>query len=947
MIKKILIGLGILIVLTLAFAIAAPFLFKGKIVAAINDAANDNVNAEVQLGDYDLTLFSSFPNLTVAIENVTVKGIDQFQGIKLADIKELAVTVDIMSLIKGGKMEIVSVGLSNPEIHVIVLEDGMANWDIAKAGEETTEEEEALSAEEESEFSMTLQEYYIRNAHVVYDDREGGMYAELVDFTHEGRGDFTLDVFDVRTRTTAEAITYQMDGIAFLNQVNTEIDFDINVDLPNEKYTFGENTIRLNQLQLGFEGFVALVGEAIDMDVAFHTLKTEFSSVLSLVPAVYARDFADIETKGKLALDGMAKGRYEGDNLPGFDVKLIVENGYFHYPDLPKAAENIQVNVEVANPGGDADLTTVDINTFHVDLAKQPVDMVMHIKTPVSDAFVDGGIKAKLVLDELKDVIPMEEGESYSGEIKANIGLRGNVSALENEQYDQFEATGRLQAKKLRYQDPTTPYDMLINSMDMEFAPQFVELADFDAQIGKSDMRATGRIDNLLAYWFNDDVLKGSFDLNSNLMDLNEFIEEEEATAEGESGASGEGEGTEEESSEGVAEVPGNLDFVLTTNIGKMLYDNIEMTAVKGGVIIRDQRATLQNLSMDMLKGNLVMNGGYDTKVFNQPKVDFDLDITRFDVQEPYTTFNTVQKLAPIAESAKGAFSTTLGISGTMDENMEMVMNTVNGNGRLKTHEVRVEGAGVLSKVGDVLKNDDFKKLELDNTNISFKIVNGEVEVDPFDFDLANGKGTMKGVSRLDQTIDYNMQLKLPLSAMGGAANIALGSLISAANSKGANLSAGEMIDAEVLITGTMSDPKIRPVWPGGTGEGSLTDDLKNQAKQKVEEVKTQAIDEGRKKAKEEADKILAEGRKRSQQVKDEARKQADAVRKEGDKQADDLIKQAGNNPLKKKAAKVAADKVRKEADKKANKLVSEADKKADGIMQEAQRKADERLKQP
>lgn len=943
MIKKILIGLGILILLVLGLAILAPSLFKDQIVAAINEEANNNVNAKVKLGGFDLTLFSSFPDLTVSIEDVSVTGINEFEGIKLADIKELAVTVDIMSLINGDQMEIVSLGLTQPEFHVIVLEDGKANWDIAKASDEEVVEEETPAAEEEGEFKMALHEYYIRNAHVVYDDREGNMYAELVDFTHEGQGDFTLDVFDLKTRTTAEAITYQMDGVAFLNKVNTDITFDINLDMPNEKYTFGKNNVRLNQLELGFEGFVAFVGEAMDMDLQFHALKTDFSNILSMVPAVYARDFDGIETKGKLALDGSAKGRMEGDNLPGFNLKLLVEDGYFHYPDLPKAAENIQVDIAVANPGGDADLTTVDINTFHVELAAQPVDIAMHIKTPVSDAFVDGSIKANLILDQLKDVIPMEEGESYSGEIDANIGLKGNVSALENEQYDKFEANGRVLATKLNYKDPTTPYDMLINKMDLEFSPQFVELADFDAQIGKSDMKMKGRIDNLLAYYFNDDVLKGSFSLNSQMMDLNEFMEEEEEGAEGESG---EGEAAEgEEASEGVAEVPGNLDFVLNTNIAKLLYDNIEMTSVNGGVIIRDKKATLQDLSMDMLKGNLVMNGGYDTKVFNQPAIDFDLNITRFDVQETYKTFNTVQELAPVAENAKGAFSTKLGITGTMDQNMDMVMNTVNGKGNLKTHMVVVEGAGVLSKVGDVLKNDQFKKLKLDDTNISFKIENGEVAVDPFDFDLAGGKGTMAGVSRLDQTMDYNMKVKLPLSSVGGAANKALSGLMAAANSKGANLSAGENIDMEVLITGPMADPKIKPVWPGGASGASPKDVLKDQAKKAIDDGKQQAEDAARKKAQAESDKILADAKKRAQQVKDEARKQADVVRKEGDKRAAEIKKEAGNNPLKKQAAKIAADKVKKEADKKAKLLVKEADARADKIVQEGQKQSDARLK--
>ena len=39
--------------------------------------------------------------------------------------------------------------------------------------------------------------------------------------------------------------------------------------------------------------------------------------------------------------------------------------------------------------------------------------------------------------------------------------------------------------------------------MKLNFTNQFVELAAFDALMGKSDIKANGKIDNLLQYVFN------------------------------------------------------------------------------------------------------------------------------------------------------------------------------------------------------------------------------------------------------------------------------------------------------------------------------------------------------------------------------------------------------------------------------------------------------------
>ena len=71
------------------------------------------------------------------------------------------------------------------------------------------------------------------------------------------------------------------------------------------------------------------------------------------------------------------------------------------------------------------------------------------------------------------------------------------------------------------------------------------------------------------------------------------------------------------------------------------------------------------------------------------------------------------------------------------------------------------------------------------------------------------------------------------------------------------------------------------------------------------------------------------------------AKKAADVVRTEADKQAAQLMTEAGNNPIKKKAAEIAGKKLKDEAGKKATKIEQEGNEKADGIMKKAQEQAD------
>ena len=47
----------------------------------------------------------------------------------------------------------------------------------------------------------------------------------------------------------------------------------------------------------------------------------------------------------------------------------------FRYPALPAGVDQININANVQNPGGNIDLTTVDINPFSFRLAGNPFSL--------------------------------------------------------------------------------------------------------------------------------------------------------------------------------------------------------------------------------------------------------------------------------------------------------------------------------------------------------------------------------------------------------------------------------------------------------------------------------------------------------------------------------------------------------------------------------------------
>jgi len=923
--KKILKISGISILLLLIILISLPFLFKGKIIEIAKEETNKNLNAKVNWGEFDLSIIKTFPNFMFSIDNVKVDGIDEFEGISLANIGKLDLVVDLMSVISGDQIKIKRIAILNPEIHVVVLENGKANWDIAKPSEDTTTVEEADTAA--TAFSLALKEFKISNANIIYDDREGKMYANIKNFNFDLAGDFTAETTAIESKMTIDTLDYVMEGISYLKKAKIEILSNLDADLTNSKYTFKENNFKLNELELGLNGWFAMPDSTMDMDLTFDAKKTEFKNILSLVPAVYMTDFANVKTSGKLALNGFAKGKYTYTSLPAFALDLIIENANFKYPDLPKSVDNIQIDLHIKNPGGSEDLTVIDLKKFHMEMAKNPFDITLLLKTPISDPDIDATFKGKIDLASIKDIIPAEEGEEMNGIITSDVAVKGRMSSLENEKYEEFKAEGQLAINQMLYKSKDLGYDVALNEMLLLFNPKAVELTKFDSKVGNADIKANGKFENIIEYALSDSVtLAGAFHISSNYMNLNEFMSDDTATT------SSSGEAVEEEPLE-VFEIPKNIDFVLTSNFNKLIYDNITMENVTGKITMRNQKVDMENLSMNLMGGSMRMNGSYETSNPKKPGIDFGLDIKDFDVQQTGETFNTVEKMAPVVKSAHGKFSTKLTVVGFLDDKMEPIMESLNGNGEMLTNNIVIKDYKPLVKVADAIKKEELKNFKMDNTKITYQFKDGRVHVDPYEVKFGKSLATITGSNGFDQTIDYDMNFAIPRSEFGSDANAAISGLLGKASQQGLNLDLGETVNIKAKVTGTVSEPKVSVDLKETAGKA--VENVKEQIKEKVEEKIEEVKDMAKEKAKEQAQKLIADAEKQAAQIKAEAQKLSEQTKKEGYANAQKLEDEA-KNPIQKAGAKVAADKLRKETDKKAQQIVDEADKKANDVISKA-----------
>ncbi len=895
MIKKIFIGLALFIVLFLAALVAIPFLFKDKIIAKVKSEANTYLNAKMDFGDFDLTLIRSFPNLRFELQNFSLVGIKDFEGDTLVSIKNFMVNTDLMSVINGGQIKVNGLFLEQPHITALKLSNGLTNWDIVKPSTTPAAEEK----KESKPFSLSLKKLEITDAVIRFDDDSSNIHTFLKDLDYELSGDFSDAQTTLENELNIERMDVSYGGVKYFSKTKVALKADIDADLVKSKYVLKENSLSLNALELTWDGWVEMPANDITMDIKFGAKKTDFRNILSLIPAVFMKDFESIKTGGKLALDGFAKGVYNDRLLPAFGLKILVDNGFFKYPSLPKEVKNIAINVNISG-NKTPDNTVIDIKKFHFDIGENPVDIKMLVKTPVSDPDIDGEVQGKINLGSLADVMPLEKDEKLNGTIIADIKLAGKQSMIDRKEYEKFKADGSLIIMDVVYNTTAVKLPVEIKKAYLNFSPQFLDLTQFEAKVGKSDLNLKGKIENFLAYYFKNETLKGDFTFQSNVLNADELM----------ASVPEDGEPAKPDTAATTApDVPANLDLRLATSIGKLVYDVYDLSAISGVVTVKHKQADLSNLKANMLDGQITMNGKYNVENIKRPVVDFDFDVVGFDIQKVVKTFNTVDKLAPIAKQCSGKFSTTMKLQTALDYNLNPDLKTINGRGNLTSNAITVANFEPLNKVADALKMDKYKKLTLDNVNLTYEFKDGRVTVKPYDLKLGKSNVNIAGSTGFDQTLDYDMKFSIPTSEMPAQATQAVTGLLAQANkAAGTQLSLGEKIDIGVKVGGTVTKPTVKTGLKDAAK--NAIDDLKKQAEAKVKE----ELEKAKQKAKEEADKLKQQAQDQANKLKNDAEQKAKA-------EADKLKAEAERKKKElEDKAKAEAEKVKKEAAEKAKK---------------------------
>ena len=818
--RKIVLIVGI-VVLVIGVLAVLPFLYKDSLLAKVKTTLNNQVNAKVDFADFKLSVFSQFPKVEMELQQLSVIGINEFAKDTIFSASSVSTTISLMEMIRNKGLELKSLIVDNPKIVLKVAPSGTVNWDIAKASER--KKSVAVAEASGDGFKMKLNDIRINNLNLLYDDQTMPMkvWVKNTNLISSGEVAGTLTTFNIKGE--AAEFIFDYDSVKYISKTRLKAETLLKVDYDKMNFAFDQGKLWINNLPLQLNGSFAMPNDSMLFDLGFQSEKSDFATIMALVPADYQKYLEKATITGSAEFKGSVKGLYYNETYPAIDVLLSASNASFKYQDLPESIKDIQVLAQITKPEGDLNLLKINVEKAHASIKNNPVDLTMQLSELMTDPNISAAFSGTIDFASLKQAIPIDSLD-ITGILKAKMQLAGRMSSIEKQDYEKFQSNGEAILSNFRIESNQLTRPLEISQGQVKATTQQITVDKFDGKIGESDFALRGGVSNYLAYLFKNGTLKGDFNLKSSYLNFTELsnIRKPAKSLVQESTVDQKKQAVQSDSV-AAFQIPEKLDLSFQSAIQRAVYDKMPISNINGLIKIKDQRLDLNNLSMEMLQGKLAINGSYTSNKENKPLFDFKLNMENIDLPTAYQSLSTFRHYLPIAARSQGKISTQFGLSGVMNEKMNIVPTSLNGLGIFNTQNLMIIDSPVFDQIRGIIKKEKLKNVKIDDFTAKFQFEDGALKLNPFKTSIADQQTTIYGSLSAAREINLTMDFLVNRDDLGTDLNKGLGILPGSQNIK--------MIDASVILKGSLTKPDV-----------SL--DLSKARKQIEEQVKKASVDE-------------------------------------------------------------------------------------------------------
>lgn len=341
--------LGIMVAVVAVASIAMYVIFTPERLTPIaRQAADKFITCEHEIGEVDLTFFSTFPFFGASVKDVVIiNPVTGAQSDTVLAVPELVVSLKILDAINGD-IYIRKCRLNDAKANIYIASDGLTNFDVLALpqSEETPEDTTAGWQLKSLAWDDAIT---IKASNLSFVDEKDTISASLQNASISLEAIRKNDMDGARLDLKAEHICAALKGETYANDLRFRLHLPALLAQGTERVIVNGTELQINEFELSLEGEVGtpcFSSGVYNMDLTLTTGKWDIESLLALVPAQFTQALTDLSLAGTLQLEADVKGQYSDTLLPRVQAHVRLKDGTGAYKPLPYELKEVMLDAE-------------------------------------------------------------------------------------------------------------------------------------------------------------------------------------------------------------------------------------------------------------------------------------------------------------------------------------------------------------------------------------------------------------------------------------------------------------------------------------------------------------------------------------------------------------------------------------------------------------------------
>lgn len=454
---------GIVLTVVAVVCIAIYLIFTPERLTPIaRQLADKYVVCDHEIGEVDLTFFSTFPCFGASVKDVVIiNPVTGAQSDTVLAVPELVVALDLMNAIKGD-IYIMQCRLKDAQANIYIAADGLTNYNVLALPEsEETPEEDTLSNEGWQLNSFGWDEDLIVSARTLtFVDEKDTISASLQNASISVAGLEKDTLIGALLDVKAEHIYASLKGETYANDLNIRLHLPALFNNVEHIYINGTE-LQINEFGLSLDGEVGtpcLQSGEYNMDLTLHTGKWDIESLLALVPAQFTQALADLSIAGTIQLEADVKGQYTQTLLPRVQAHVRLRDGEGAYKPLPYELKDIELDANADLRLNKGEQSAVTLHHLSATTKETSFSAKGQVDDVLGDMLMDVALKLDAHLPDFAYFMP--KNMTLQGRTKGTADVRMRLSDLTNMRLEKGRINADLTLTDIHYAQDSMVADL-------------------------------------------------------------------------------------------------------------------------------------------------------------------------------------------------------------------------------------------------------------------------------------------------------------------------------------------------------------------------------------------------------------------------------------------------------------------------------------------------------